>query len=225
MQNFNGHIRVPLKVLWTGFDYFTYGCSNGLLRDWVVLLKGIVHPKITILSLFTQTQVVPNCVHFILLLNIKEDSLKTNSNLQLLVPIDFHSMEENIMGINGNQKLIGFLTTWMWLKNFRFLVNCPFNEEPLVDFLYRVLYAYLIDYSGRYGMYGIDSILKKHTVYELIQLDWRIAWCLFFFWVHGGKWPLIIIYEVVFLSVDWVQFVFQPGTMRSKETESNWDTV
>ncbi len=42
--------------------------------------KGIAHPKMEILSLFTDLQVVPNCTSFFLLLNTKEDILKNDGN-------------------------------------------------------------------------------------------------------------------------------------------------
>ncbi len=56
------------------FDQKCYG----LLENFSVGVKGIVHQKIKIL-LFTQPQVVPN-LSFFLLLNTKEDILKNVSD-------------------------------------------------------------------------------------------------------------------------------------------------
>ncbi len=52
-----------------------FSCSR-----WTVRLKGIVHPKTTNLSRFTNPQVIPNLNNFCLLLNTKEDTLKNVGN-------------------------------------------------------------------------------------------------------------------------------------------------
>lgn len=41
------------------------------------------------LSSFIQPQVIPNCSHFLFLLNTKEHILKNSENPSVLVPIDF----------------------------------------------------------------------------------------------------------------------------------------
>ncbi len=52
-------------------------------------LKGIVHPKMKILSSFTHPQVVPNLYECLVLLNTKEDVL---NNVGFWGTIDFHSI-------------------------------------------------------------------------------------------------------------------------------------
>ncbi len=51
-----------------------------------IFIKGIVHPKMFILSLFTRCHVVPNPLICILVLNTKEDILKNVGNQTVAGP-------------------------------------------------------------------------------------------------------------------------------------------
>jgi len=53
-------------------------------------IKGLVHPKMKILSVFTPPHVVPKMCLFVLL-NTKEDIWKNVLIKQISIPIDYHS--------------------------------------------------------------------------------------------------------------------------------------
>jgi len=56
------------------------------------LVKGLVHPKMKILSVFTHPHVVPNLYVFICSVDTKEDIWKNVLIKQISFPIDYHSM-------------------------------------------------------------------------------------------------------------------------------------
>jgi len=60
----------------------------------LVLFKGLVPPKMKILSVFTHPHVVPKLCLFVLL-NTKEDIWKNVLIKQISFPIDYHSMVLN----------------------------------------------------------------------------------------------------------------------------------
>ncbi len=88
---------------------------RNVLMKVCMKLKGIVHPKMKILSSFTHTQVVPNCMSFFLLLNIKEDILKNVGNPAVAGPLIW----KKTMEVSGDHQLFGC----PYLKIFSFMLN------------------------------------------------------------------------------------------------------
>ncbi len=56
------------------------------LSFFLMLLEEIVHPKIESLSTFTHSHVIPTCMSFLLMLNIKVDILKNAGNKKVAGP-------------------------------------------------------------------------------------------------------------------------------------------
>ncbi len=65
------------------------------------VIKGIVHPKIKMLSSFTHPQVVPNLYEFIC-------SAGTFVTRLFWGTVDFHSRKKNTMEVNGAPELLCF---------------------------------------------------------------------------------------------------------------------
>jgi len=63
--------------------------TSSMITLHVTKLKGIVHPKMKILSVFTHPHVVPNLYVFIC---SAEDIWKNVLIKQISIPIDYHSM-------------------------------------------------------------------------------------------------------------------------------------
>ncbi len=105
-------------------------------------LKGIVHPKMKILSSFTHPQVVPNLYECLCSAEHKEDILKKVCNQAVLGTID-HSRKKNMVPQNCSVSHIlqissfvfsrtkTFIQVWNYLRvsklwqNFHFWMNYP----------------------------------------------------------------------------------------------------
>ncbi len=67
-------------------------------------LKEIVHPKMKIMSSFTNPQVVPNLYEFLCSAKHKGRNFEESFVTRLFWgPIDFHSRKKNTMEVNGAQ--------------------------------------------------------------------------------------------------------------------------
>ncbi len=86
-----------------------------LLRNIVMkVMKGIVHPKYNLLTL----KLFQTPMNFCLLLNPKEDILKKIwVTKQLMVPTDFHSIEEKKKSVGTSkqilQKYLLYVNIWL----------------------------------------------------------------------------------------------------------------
>ncbi len=113
-------------------------------------VKGIVHPKMKILSSFTHPQVVPNLYEFLVLPNTKEDILKKVCNQAVLGHHWLHSRKKiyTMQVVCPRTALFPtffrissfvfsrtktFIQVWnylrvsKWWQNFHFWVNYPFK--------------------------------------------------------------------------------------------------
>ncbi len=75
---------------------------NNIYKLTVTYIKGIVHPKILILSSFIYPHVVPNLYDFLSSVEHKDD-LKNVGNPTVSVAVVFNSIFVHIIEVNGNQ--------------------------------------------------------------------------------------------------------------------------
>ncbi len=125
--------------------WFVYLFNMLLLTLGVYLtLKGIVHPKMKILSSFTHP-VFPNLYEWFVLLNTKEDILKNEGNRAVLdqsICISYYRSQwcpktawlQSFFRISSFvfSRTETFIQVWKyweskWWQNIQFRVNCPFN--------------------------------------------------------------------------------------------------
>jgi len=82
-----------------------------VIRLFPSILKGRVHPKMKMLSLFTHLQVLPICMRYFLLLNTNESILKTVGNQT----VDVLILKKNTMEVNG-------VPTTLWLPTYYYFL-------------------------------------------------------------------------------------------------------
>ncbi len=100
----NSHPQV--SMIFQSLEMTKLFCSVQVYEDRTNQnLKGILHPKMKILSSFTHPQVIPNLYEFIFFWWTQKIFWRIWITKQLMVPIDLHSMEENIMKVNGDRQL------------------------------------------------------------------------------------------------------------------------
>jgi len=136
-------------------------------------LKGIVHPKMKILSSFTHPQ---TCINFLVLLNTKEDIWKNDSNqtdpAPPLTTIVFISPTMVVNGIidilriilfcvqQNKKNVYRFGTTWGWVnddKIFFFGWTITLNVEV-------VLLSYILQYVSGYRLHMLMVSLRLEPV-------------------------------------------------------------
>ncbi len=124
---------------------FTTTNNNTIIIVWIILirLKGIVHPKMKILSSFIHPQVVPNLYECLCSAEHKgRYSEECGKQSSFWGTIDFHSIVNNSMEVNGAPKQPGyklsskylplclaeqrhsyrFGTTWGWINDDRIFI-------------------------------------------------------------------------------------------------------